>query len=1012
MPQQSAARTRRARSSHRSRSGHIVRSSLPKGGGAAYSRCASAFAFFVLFGNAELRSQELCPFECRPRSSVIAVSVRSDAGVSSVPELVRARVDEYARDSLPQGIVFPLANTSSDSVRVIDGLRFDILASWLDPLTPDDSLDAPRFGANCDYTAYFGDGWDSDHEDGVVGGPPQFRGDGSAGWLWVNHEYMSNLPPLEGRAPSGQHYTLARWLSSRDALSTAVEAGRATRADVDRYIEFFKRQLGGTWMRVLRDPEVGVWSVDRTAPNERFDATSRTLCRITGYTLSGPETTDSGEPLPANVVPGLLADCSGGQTPWGTIVTAEENAYHYYGDVETGWISTPAFDEGAGFDPGADISPPFDADRRTHFGRHSTPSQRHRRDAHGFLAEIDPQRPPSLAYTSVRDGGEGDGHRKLGAFGRARWENTSFAVGADLALIPDEPIVAYGADDRAGGRVYKFVSRDPYRAGMTKREVRALVDEGSVWVAHFADLDNATGTKLIGGRIPTEPSPGRGQWIRLAVDASEEAPNAAALGRPGTSVGAALRDRVWNGIGGFPDQNAVLRALYTSANKIGARELNRPEDVEYVPRNVNGEPTIYVALTGQSALVVLDERGVLYPPAEQAARAPRRSDRTGSVLALREDDPASPARSRGFAHWVVWAGSQGRGAFSVGRPDNLLIDSSGGVWFTSDDNFVLNGTADSLYYIDLDPAHAVGAPGVVRATFGLPFRIIAVPSDAEPTGPSLASDEATLFLSVQHPGEDVPSRWPNEGFELQFDAVPALVVTRGRPETVRGEVVLSHVGESQAARGWSLAVRANGAFLESIGFSGTDAAAVIGAGVPAFERHEIIEGRAVASVLLAEDPAITLPAGRSSGIARFELSVDTDAEFLDSVTLEFDDPRGEFGALEIATSGGEVRPRSRSFTIAITRRAEFVRGDTTGDDGVSLTDPIRLFLHLFRGNPSTLDCRDAADADDDGKLTLADGIYSLNYLFRSGIAPPSPYPDCGEDPSADDVDCATVPLCP
>ena len=35
-----------------------------------------------------------------------------------------------------------------------------------------------------------------------------------------------------------------------------------------------------------------------------------------------------------------------------------------------------------------------------------------------------------------------------------------------------------------------------------------------------------------------------------------------------------------------------------------------------------------------------------------------------------------------------------------------------------------------------------------------------VPSDAEATGPAFSADMRTLFLSVQHPGEDRDSVWP------------------------------------------------------------------------------------------------------------------------------------------------------------------------------------------------------------------------------------------------------------
>jgi hypothetical protein len=48
---------------------------------------------------------------------------------------------------------------------------------------------------------------------------------------------------------------------------------------------------------------------------------------------------------------------------------------------------------------------------------------------------------------------------------------------------------------------------------------------------------------------------------------------------------------------------------------------------------------------------------------------------------------------------------------------------------------------------------------------------------------------------------------------------------------------------------------------------------------------------------------------------------------------------------------------------------------------------------------------DAADADDDGSLTITDPIKVLNYLFLGADALPPPFPGAGPDPSDDGMDC-------
>ncbi|MEM7020407.1 MAG: alkaline phosphatase PhoX, partial [Pseudomonadota bacterium] len=122
----------------------------------------------------------------------------------------------------------------------------------------------------------------------------------------------------------------------------------------------------------------------------------------------------------------------------------------------------------------------------------------------------------------------------------------------------------------------------------------------------------------------------------------------------------------------------------------------------------------------------------------------------------------NPATSNTFTFWQAWRGSRKADADGVAaineieNPDNLMIDQQGGVWFGTDGNFSGNDTADALYYLDLDPAHKTTAV----VTYGMPFRVIAGPSDSEATGPAFNADMSTIFFNVQHPGEREVSTWP------------------------------------------------------------------------------------------------------------------------------------------------------------------------------------------------------------------------------------------------------------
>lgn len=704
-----------------------------------------------------------------PLSGMVAIRIDSGAARSgqtsydNIADYVKALVRAAARGNLPGGFEFPLKNATTDAVRQIPGLSHNVVVKWLDPLTADDSGTAPRYGANNDYIAYFGEGWDSDWAEGRIGSAPQFSGSSSQGWIWSNHEYVSNEAPMPTSAPTGQHLTLARFLRFFGILTNDVESDVWSQPDLNTYIRNWKKQVGGSWMKVVRSGSG--WGVDTAAGNRRYDATSGTLLRVTGFEISPGNTDDRGRPLPRGVVAGINSDCSGGQTPWGTVITAEENVQYSYGDLETCWTSRQVFVPGEGFDPGANISPTLEPSTSSDFGSISNPAERNNRDYYGFLVEIDPGQDPANYYESVRNpGGDGLGHRKIGSMGRARWENVTFAVDGNWKLLSGKKIVMYAGNDRRSGRVYKWVSKEAYTDGMSRARVRALLDEGDLYVAHFADLDNGTGVNLAGtGKPPGKDSPGKGKWIRMSVDNDRDvAPNAPALGA-GKKVGEALKDVSWNSIGGFPDDNFVKMALFTAANKIGVMELNRPEDLEWNPKDPSGSPRLYVVFTKNGRPTALRNDGVRWPDEETVPLKDRfvRPDPVGSIFVVSEENPQSPEDSLSFTFHAVFVGTEGAGPFDAANPDNAMIDRDGGVWFGTDGNYGKNGTADALYYLDLDRSNSEGRKGVVNPTYGKAFRIAAGPSDSEVTGPAFNSNMDTVFLNIQHPGEeDAPSSWP------------------------------------------------------------------------------------------------------------------------------------------------------------------------------------------------------------------------------------------------------------
>lgn len=69
---------------------------------------------------------------------------------------------------------------------------------------------------------------------------------------------------------------------------------------------------------------------------------------------------------------------------------------------------------------------------------------------------------------------------------------------------------------------------------------------------------------------------------------------------------------------------------------------------------------------------------------------------------------------------------------------------------------------------------------------------------------------------------------------------------------------------------------------------------------------------------------------------------------------------------------------------------DFIRGDSNGDGHFDIADAV----HLLSG--STLPCLDAADANNDGTVNIADPICMLMELFSAPCIP-QPYPLCGPD---------------
>lgn len=76
----------------------------------------------------------------------------------------------------------------------------------------------------------------------------------------------------------------------------------------------------------------------------------------------------------------------------------------------------------------------------------------------------------------------------------------------------------------------------------------------------------------------------------------------------------------------------------------------------------------------------------------------------------------------------------------------------------------------------------------------------------------------------------------------------------------------------------------------------------------------------------------------------------------------------------------------------------FRRGDGNHDGGVDLADALFLGEFLFDPDVNDVPCREACEVNGDGRIDIADMVYTLSYLFGGGPAPGAPFPGCGADP--------------
>ncbi|MFK3888319.1 alkaline phosphatase PhoX [Sphingomonas sp. NPDC079357] len=642
-----------------------------------------------------------------------------------------------------------VAKNRNDIVTVPAGYTASVLYRCGDPLAAgvgayaNDGTDgnfSQRAGDNHDGMSFFGL---------AASGTTPDAGNSTRGLLALNHEYI-NPAYLH---PTGQ---------------TIVNRVRTVEAEVVKEIEAH----GVSVVEVTRAGNTGAWSyVQGSSFNRRI--TPNTPVAFSGP-VKGNAALRTVYSKDGTTGRGTINNCANGAMPWGTYATCEENWAGYFrratGDAairtaagnakQNVSLARYGISEGASgnhlwstvtpTDAGSTVYRRWNASASAALAADGTEDFRNEPYTFGWVVEIDPYDPASTP-------------RKRTALGRLAHEGVKSG-----RMVANVKPAFYMGDDGRNEYIYKFVSATAWSTADATATNRLAIgdkylDDGTLYVAKF----NADGT---------------GQWLPLVF--GQNGLNAANVRYP------------------FADQADVLANARLAGDALGATPMDRPEWTAVNP--VNGE--MYCTLTNNSgrAGVAASSSQRAIDPANPRAYVDTRTDgktnsgnANGHVLRLREDNDTTEALT--FT-WDVYAFGARAGADAAnvnlsGLDDTNDFSSPDGLWFGLPTNAA--GQAAPLLFVQTDDGAytdvtncmmLVGMPGrvgdgttkSVTSSFGGAAtttarvgaapgaklkRFLVGPKECEITGITSTADGRSIFINIQHPGEEgsydnITSHWP------------------------------------------------------------------------------------------------------------------------------------------------------------------------------------------------------------------------------------------------------------
>ncbi|RLY94339.1 PhoX family phosphatase [Kocuria tytonicola] len=497
-----------------------------------------------------------------------------------------------------------------DDLSVPKGYDWSPIIRWGDPLFYDSPEFDPKNQTPESQSKQFG--FNSDYLD-IIPDP-----NGLTGVLVNNHEYTNENTMF----PTGYNKT-----NLTNMVKTAIQAHGMS------VVEITRAKVGEPWSYV------------------RGGARNRRITLTTPFVLDGPaagsdllKTQD--DPTGKRVL-GTQNNCSGGVTPWGTVLSGEENVHQYFITSGTPEEKRYGFPTTMPSRRWPEVEKRFDA---------RIPGYKNEPNRFGWVVEIDPQNPNSAPL-------------KHTAMGRFKHE------GANVRVGDDGTVVAYSGDDEKFEYIYKFVSARKYKQGDKKHNM-TLLSEGDLYVAKLKG--NSPQRQITGtGTLPRDGEfDGSGEWLPLV--------------KGGKSM-----------IKGMSVEQ-VLVYTRLAADRAGATKMDRPEDVE--PNPHTGK--VYAALTnnsdrGKEGKVGVDEAnpktgnrdGYILELTERH-NLPQATRFDWNLLLVCGD----PTKDSG----TYFGGFPKEKVSPISCPDNVAFDKSGNLWISTDGAPSKIGYNDGLFKVTLN----------------------------------------------------------------------------------------------------------------------------------------------------------------------------------------------------------------------------------------------------------------------------------------------------------------------